>query len=243
MENDDSENMRKKGLAEGKVQIKFFVKIENNEETHLLIEESKFEELFEKIKVKHPNKQDYWIKIMWNDVQDNKLLVKNEYDHKDKGSFISKSLPSIVKDYENLSKIQNSTIDCHVSAEFIIKPKLNIHVYLEKPTDDFLPMIKGMCKKENYTRDPVFNVSSSHSKLTREEGEILIIIADDTKIKEIVSEEINTMSRLIVISKTYDEKTFQKTNPNIPILKVPDPSKLKTMAIAYFSTKEIAKKK
>ena len=104
-------------------------------------------------------------------------------------------------------------------------------------------MIKGMCKKENYTRDPVFNVSSSHSKLTREEGEILIIIADDTKIKEIVSEEINTMSRLIVISKTYDEKTFQKTNPNIPILKVPDPSKLKTMAIAYFSTKEIAKKK
>ena len=222
--------------------INVFVKIDNNE-THLINGELLFAQLFEKIRVIYPNKEDYWIKIMWNDVQDNKLLVKNENDLKDKSSFISNSMQSIVKDYENLSKIQNSTIDCHVSAEFIIKPKLNIHVYLEKPTDDFLPMIKGMCKKENYTRDPVFNVSSSHSKLTREEGEILIIIADDTKIKEIVSEEINTMSRLIVISKTYDEKTFQKTNPNIPILKVPDPSKLKTMAIAYFSTKEIAKKK
>ena len=194
----EEDEQRRSAYLGDKVQIKFFVKIDNNEETHLLMEDSKFDDLFENIKANHPYKQDYWVKLIWNDKTDNKPVFKNQNKCKDRSCLISLLMPSLVKDYETLLKSKNS-IECHLNAEFIIKPKLIVEVYLDKPSDDFSPMIKKMLKKETYAREPVFNLNSSHSKLTREEGEILLIIADDTKIEEIVSEEINTISRLIVV--------------------------------------------
>ena len=66
-----------------------------------------------------------------------------------------------------------------------------------------------------------------------------MIIADDTKIEEIVSEEINTISRLIVVSKTFDDKAFKLNHTNIHCKRLPDANKIKG-AIAYFSTSELA---
>ena len=61
----------------------------------------------------------------------------------------------------------------------LLNPKLNVKVYLNKPNSEFLYTIKSLWKYEKYIRDPVFNLNSSHSKLTKEDVDFLLIIADN----------------------------------------------------------------
>ena len=62
------------------MQIKFYIKIFEKEEIHLIFENHYFYELYEKIHANHPNKGEYWIIIMQNVIEDNKPIVIKEKD-------------------------------------------------------------------------------------------------------------------------------------------------------------------
>ena len=77
--------------------IKFFVEINDKEDIYCLCEESKYEELFSKILANHPEKEDYCVRILWED-QDSHLIMKREEKRiKDRITEIYYELPKLIK--------------------------------------------------------------------------------------------------------------------------------------------------
>ena len=201
--------------------LKFIVKFDSEEEIYNLNEESTYDELFMKIHANHPEKADYFITIKYENYKEHIPETFNEWSIKKKSSF-SNSLDQFIKNYEEFSETQKS-FEIHISVLFIKKPKFIIQVYHDKPSEEFISKIRDFTKKSPYTE---LNINSSYSKLTKKEGEQLLIVTDDTFINQILSEELNTMDRLIVISKSFDDKSFKAENKHIACLKIPDPSKI-----------------